>query len=276
MRKILLPTDFSDNATNALEYAFSLFGFEGVKYILLHAYTEPHGSADMLVSINDILQKQAKEDLTKYYNQLIKKHPEATLNIEHRLEYGSVAHKLKVIVEQEAIDYIVMGTKGASGLKKAIIGSNTSSVIRRVKCSIIAVPEKASFNTIKKVALATDYEGLENTKMLAPLIELTRNNNSEILAVNITKEPVLAGRHEYEIKGMSLGREFEGIPQRFFTIDDSDVVRGIKTFVREHNVDILAMIAKKHPLFERLFNSSITKGMAMVGEVPLLIIRGED
>lgn len=275
MRKVLLPTDFSDNASHAIDYAINLFSSKDVKYILVNAFVEPNTSADMLVSINDILQKQAKEDLNKAYQHLINKYPDIKLSLEQRLEYGSLANTLKTTVEHENIDYVVMGTRGASGLKKTFLGSNTSAVIRRVKCPIIIVPEKADHTALNNIALATDYEGLENDRMFHPLIELAKTNNSKVLAVNITREPVLAGRHEQETKGMNLGKQFEGIEQHFYTVDNQNVIDGVRRFVKEHEVDMLVMISKEHPLFDRLFNISLTKEMSMVGDVPLLILYGE-
>ncbi len=275
-KKILLPTDFSDNANHAIEYAIELFGFEDVKYILINAFVEPNTSADMLVSINDILQKQATADLNKIISRLVNNHPDIKGLLEHRLEYGPLATALKITTEKEHVDYVVMGTRGASGIKKALIGSNTSAVIRRVKCPIIAIPEKAEIKPLKNIALATDYEGLENDELLQPLVDITKRNSSKILAVNVSRELVLAGPNEYETKGMSLGKQFEGIKQSFFTVENPDVVQGVREFAKNHKVDMLVMISRKHTLFERLFSTSVTKEMSMIGEVPLMVLHSRN
>lgn len=273
MKKILLPTDFSDNANQAINYAIDLFGLNKVQYILVHAFVEPRNSADMLVSINDILQKQVKEDLDKAYDRIIEKYPQVTPIIEKRLEYGSLYRALAAIVEEDNIDYIVMGTRGASGLKKAIMGSNTSTILKKVKCPVIVVPETFQLKPIKKIGLATDYSGLDNDMALQPLTTLLKSSGSELLVVNVTKEQVLAGgKHEKKMGDMNLGHMFSGITQSFYTVDDQDVIGAVKHFIKEHKVDILAMIAKEHTLLERLFTPSLTKEMSMASDIPLLII----
>lgn len=273
MIRVLLPTDFSGNANHAIDYAFNLFGFEGVEYLLLNAFVEPHNSADMLVSLNDILQKQSQDELNQAYEQLLEKYPNANINIQKRLENGLLSNVLRQISEnkKEKIDYIVMGTKGASGLKKAFLGSNTSAVIKKVKCPIIAVPEKALLIKPKIVALATDYDSLDDSEALQPLTHLARQNKSELMVVNIKKEAVLANG-ETEMQGMHLGHMFNGIDQSFYSVDNKDIITGVRKFVKNHHVDMLAMISREQSFFERLFVISLTKEMAMVADVPLLIL----
>lgn len=273
MVKILLPTDFSDSATNAAEYAFGLFGFKDVQYILLHAFVEPNNSADMLVSLNDILQKQTREDLDKAYRGLIKQYPDCENVLEKRLEFGSLSLVLRAITANESIDYVVMGTSGASGLKKTFFGSNTSSALRRTKCPVITVPLATKFKGLKNIAFATDYEGLSSPDTLQPLVDLAKNNHSKLLMVNVNKVKVLAGG-EHEIKGVNLGSQFEGIEQAFFTVDYPEVIEGIRHFVKDHPVDMLTMMAKEHTIYEKLFVGSFTKEMAMVSEMPLLVLHG--
>jgi nucleotide-binding universal stress UspA family protein len=271
MIMILLPTDFSDSATNAAEYALGLFGHKDVTFVLVHAFVEPNNSADMLVSLNDILQKQAQEDMAKAYNELVSKFPEAAKSISTRMEHGTLTQVLRSITATEKVDYVVMGTVGASGIKKVFFGSNASSVAKKVKCPLIMVPDKVRYRPLTTIAFATDYDGLGDSKTLQPLSTLAKKCNSQLLMVNVKKNPA-ATTIEYETGGMSLGHLFEGLAQRFYTLGHPDIIEGIKHFTDKHGADMLAMVAKEHNTWEKLFVHSLTKEMVIVGEIPVLIM----
>ena len=134
MKKILIPTDFSANARNAMEYAISMFSYDNVEYTLLNVYAEPDTGSDVLVSISDLLLKESKKGLKKEYDYLRRKFTTNSLTIKQRSEYGWFASTVHKITEEEDFDFVVIGTKGASGLRKFLIGSNTGDIVNKAKC----------------------------------------------------------------------------------------------------------------------------------------------
>jgi nucleotide-binding universal stress UspA family protein len=271
MKRIILPTDFSSNARNAMEYAIGMYSYENVEYILLNVFTEPHSSTDMLVSVRDLLEKTSFLGLKNEYEKLNKKFYRSSLNIKQHSECGELSNIINRIVKEEAIDFVVMGTKGASGLQKVFLGSNTSDVVKNVKCPVLAIPENAEFTPPFRIALATDYEELENQYLLNPLIELASQYQSELMIMNINTEGKMIDV-KHAVEGIQLDHALERIPHRFYGSDNDDVVEGIDYFIHEHKIDMLAMIARKHHFYEHLFHSSVTEEMAMLTDIPLLIL----
>jgi len=271
MKKILLPTDFSDNARNAVEYAISMFGYENVQYILLNSFAEPHTTADIMVSISDLMQKESKRELRNEMEYLNNKFPRELLNIEEISEYGQLAYVINRMVEAEKIDYVVMGTKGASGLKKVFAGSNTADVVKKVKCPVLAIPEKAKYEPPVRIAFAADYEALADQYLLSPLKELVEQYQSELMVVNIQPEGELVDA-EQAAGGVRLHHTLQAIPHTFLHVEHKNIAEGISHFIIEHKVDMLVMVGHQHGVFERIFRSSVTRQMSMLTKVPLMVL----
>lgn len=169
MRKtILLPTDFSDNARNAYHYAFSLFGADGVRYVLFNAYDVPYSRMDMITKFEDVLADISREGLEVELAYCRDLYPFLDAEITVYSKYGEFSDSLRALVDEMQADYIVMGTKGASGLDKVFVGSNAAKVIQRVNCPTIAVPNDLQFTTPKQLAFAADYTELTD-KIVLPL-----------------------------------------------------------------------------------------------------------
>ena len=103
-------------------------------------------------------------------------------------KYDFFVDGIKRVVEDKKIDLIIMGTKGASGIKKVSMGSNTGDVITRVKCPLLAVPENSTYKTPKEIAFPTDFHLAYDINVLDSLIEMATMNNSMLRVVHISKK----------------------------------------------------------------------------------------
>ncbi|RMG83540.1 MAG: universal stress protein, partial [Bacteroidetes bacterium] len=130
MKKILLPTDFSENSLKSIEYAINLFKEETVEYFLLNAYMPPQAGAAMLVSIDDILKEDSIKNLRKLHRKLSEKYNELKFEMSYESVKGTLEYGVQYMVRNYGVDLIVMGTKGASGVKEVLVGSNTAEVVR--------------------------------------------------------------------------------------------------------------------------------------------------
>lgn len=131
MKNILLTTDFSDNANSAIDYAIKLFGTK-CKYTLINSYVEPAGTSTTLVSISSVLHKESVEGLTQLKNEILRNYGNE-LDIETSSWHGGLFNVINNLSKKKNIDYVVVGSKGASGLEKFLVGSNTLDVMKRVK-----------------------------------------------------------------------------------------------------------------------------------------------
>ncbi len=149
MKKVLIPTDFSDNAWDALIYAIRLYDDIPCHFYILNTYqVGPSRVSNVKNQVRNtqifrLLKEESENELEKIDtylkdNLLNKKHKYETLSIS-----GSLITSIKRIVFNDNIDMIVMGTSGASGAKEIFMGSNTIKAIKNIDlCPIISVPEK--------------------------------------------------------------------------------------------------------------------------------------
>jgi nucleotide-binding universal stress UspA family protein len=185
MKRILLPTDFSDNARNAMEYALNMFGANDMEYIIVNIYAEPYSNTELLVSVDEILEKDSEKGLEEDHAYLKSLFPKESFQIQLWSKYGGLPFEINRICEEEKIDYIVMGTKGASGLKKVLIGSNTADVIKTVKTPVLSIPENIKYITLSQIAFTTDYDSLNDKHALDPLVWIAKEKHSQIKIVNV-------------------------------------------------------------------------------------------
>ena len=164
-----------------------------------------------------------------------------------------------------------MGTKGSTGMEKIFLGSSTVSVIKGVQHPILAIPTYTSYTPPLKIAFATDYKELKYDSVFNPLAELAEQYQSELMIINIKPEGKVVDVDE-AVSGVKMHRALEKIPHRFYSINDSDVAKGIELFVHEHDIDMLAMVARQHTFFEKNFSSSITEQLSKLADIPLLIL----
>jgi nucleotide-binding universal stress UspA family protein len=267
MKQILIPSDFSANAKLAEQYAITIFGSDA-EYTLLNSFEVPHSGATMLISIADILQKDADQLLHVERDSLLAQFPDLTLKTVSAI--GQPAFAIKKHTQTEGIDVVVMGTKGATGLKGILIGSVAANTMSELKCPVITVPESTNLVVPKKILFAADDQCLTEGKLPDELVKLANKWGAEVLILNV----VAPG--EMKHVGNATGDErkpigvFENVNHSIHFISDADINSGIQSFMKEHKVDLLAMITRKTDLISNLFGLSNTKGMMMTASLPLM------
>ena len=162
MKTILFPTDFSDTAKNAFDYAIRIAEAIEGELLLLHTYRVPldyHIPSNLLESMAEDEHKTVSKILDALIENYYKAHPEARTKVVMTplAIQGFTAEVIVKAAETHQADMIVMGTNGASGLEKIFLGSMTATVIEQTKCPVLAVPQKASFEGFKQLIYASDF-----------------------------------------------------------------------------------------------------------------------
>jgi len=273
MKTILVPTDFSKNAENALDYAIQLAKKEEFKILLFHAFhynysgidTTPEIVLEQSIFVQEGIEKRLKIMAQKTAN---KNH----ITCDYINEQGLLSDKLEEVVKKKKIDLIVMGTQGATGLKEIFMGSNTARVISNVTCPVVAVPSKSTFKKIKKIIYATDYQNYD-IDALQELIAIANNFEASIEVLHIANGKF---SHLEEIKRMEKFQEkvekkiaSDKLSFNFlFGLEINDI---IKEYLEETTINMIAVSTKHRGLFERIFgNSSITKKIVNHTKIPLI------
>lgn len=270
IKKILVPTDFSENAYNALTYAISIAKKEKAKIILLHVFSINYISSEVPIEyFAEELASTGNEAAKKLRGLCNEVEKDGKLKCETINRQGQVVDIILDTITKKNIDMTIMGTKGASGLKEILIGSNTAKIITKASCPVIAVPGKASFHGIKKIVYATDYH-LSDIVNLKQLADMAKVFHAQLNIVHISNE-----HKSKEVKHMD--KFLKKVRQKIHYKNIShkllkglDVEKKLQQYLKKESANLLATSTRYRGIIERLFGKSITKKIAYHTKVPLI------
>jgi len=272
MKTILAPTDFSTVSNCAVEYAAELAKYASAKLILFNAYqihaVSPDGT--LAVPLQEI-QEESLKQLIKSTEKLRKKYGNS-LKIEYKQACGFPVEEINLAATSADADIVVMGMQGGGYLSEKIIGSVTTSLIKKSNRPVLAIHQGTKFTPLKRIAFACDYQHLNYPNALKPLNEIVRLFHSEVLIVNVVQELEEVPTVTKAVEGIKLNRALEGMKHSFHYTVNNDITDGLGDFIKAFNVDLVAMVPHSHNVLETLLKKSNTKHMAFQIAKPLLAI----
>lgn len=270
MIKILVPIDFSKNADNAFDYAVEMFGIENTTFYVMNAFNHESSSVgSMLVSMDDVLEKDAEKETSRKVEELKKLYP--GIKLEWRLQAGMIEEAVRRTNIEEKIDIVVMGTRGASGLKEVFFGSNTEKVIHSLHRPIIAVPDGYQFNGLNHIVFATDFKEVKTVDTMKPFLPMAEKFGAHIHLVSINKSTQVKDMVSESSK--ELIKTFMGdVKYSYHQVDASNVSKGLNEYLEKQDTDLLVMIPENRTPIQKLFGSSNTSKMAYAAKLPLMAI----
>jgi nucleotide-binding universal stress UspA family protein len=269
-KKILIPTDFSPNSLNAVQYAISLFNGERTEFLLMNAYHfVPVAAENYMINLVDI-EKNSIQGLKQMVSRIRKRFPEKKgLRIHTLSKLGYPTEAIADVVKQEKPDMVVMGTRGATGLQEMLLGSHAASAVKDLNCPVLVIPEKVKYKTPQKM-VAADLKNMHENHLMDPIAEMAKKFHATVLIIHVEEkgeDPV-----EETIQQIKLDAVFADVPHSFHIIEQADPAKGIEEFMNTHQADMLTMVARKHNFPETLFHKSATRKMAMHTKIPLLAL----
>ena len=273
MKTILVPTDFSENAHHAIEYAVELAGHLNANILLFNFFRVPIFAGDVPIeaSLLEELEQESFDSLNFLKVEIMEKNSKLEVECISASSMNFEVEEICNVAIENGIDMIVMGTKGSSGLAKVLMGSNTAHVLENAHCPVLVVPEDARFDGLKKIVFATDYNE-DDFGSIHFLKELADNFGAELIVVHLADEHS-STHHEIdrfnEFK-RELSKHLPIDKMSFELIAGEDFMERLNEFIVDKKIDIMAMSTKKRNLYERLFDRSLTKQMAYHTKIPLL------
>jgi len=271
MEKIIVPIDFSDCSINALNNAALIADALHMELVICHALKAPVGlAAEIPVSTIDMgfeaIEKQAKTDIQDLIDnsELINKVPH-----HFKVQYGALSSYLETLTSEMDVGLVVMGTHGAQGIQKMLLGSNALHIMRHLNCPLIALPEHADLKKMKHLAFAIDCDEVPAHDIISMVIELTKVFFGKLHLVHIDNHQVEQKRQMQMAR--ALEKYLKGLSHQFHFKHHKDVNDGLIEFIGENNIDLLIMVAKHRPLLERLKHKSQTKKMMMDIPTPIMV-----
>ncbi len=273
---VLIPTDFSENSWNAIEYAVSLFKEVCVTFHLLHVNNT--SSTEMGPEIQGRGVLLADKDKLKVTTQLqelktriLAQYSFDKHNYKTSIEYTSFIKGVRFQIAKNEIDLIVMGTKGASGIKKYTLGSNAGDVITKVKCPVLVIPEHAHYEKPKHIAFPTDFNLFYKDRIIKTLKGVTQLHDSFLNVVHVGNKGVSLTDIQEKNKDF-LTESLEELKHRFYTCNTFNLEEAIQKFVEKKQINIIAMVAKNLNFFQRILFRPTVKKMSYQTEVPFLVL----
>lgn len=276
MKKILLPTDFSDNALNAIRYAVQLYKNEKCNFILLNTYTPIIYQVEFLqasspqLEVLEIVKETSKRKL-KELIEVIKtefNNPNHTFN--QISAFNTLSEEINDLFERHVMDIIVMGTKGATGLKEVLFGSNTVHVLKNTKCPVIAVPSGFSFETPYEILFPTDYEINYQKQHVEPVLNISSLYNTRVNILHVFYGSDLS--EIQEINRSKLEDFFKKTAYLFHDVKNQNIAEAITRFQLNARINLLVMVNNKHSFFENLFFKSTINQIGFHLKIPFLVI----
>lgn len=273
MKTLIIPTDFSPASTNALHYASALAQDLEASLLIVHVFQVPVSMTEVPVaalSIDDIKANAEerlnllKESVAHLYPKIQKVYAEALM--------GDVKEELNSLFIKIAPLAIVMGSHGSSNLEHFFMGSTTLTLIRNTTVPVFIIPPGVSYRRIHKIGLACDMKAVVDTFPLATFMPLLKALNAHLYVLHVSEEKP-SEQPSLVLENAYVETMFEGVSHEYQFIQEADITEGIQKFAENNNLDLIAMIPKKHTWSELIFQKSTAASMIQQTHIPLLSIQ---
>jgi len=276
MKKILLPTDFSDNSWNAIKYALQLFKDDECIFYLLNTYTPILYSEDYILAnptlfdLADDIKAVSTNGLKDIDNRIKQEFNNTKHSFSLISSFNTLIREIKELHKGNVMDYIVMGTKGATGAKEVLFGSNTVQVFKNAKCPVLAIPDDFDFEKPYDILFPTDYEVDFQKKHIQLIIDITLSHQARINILNVSLGYDLS--EQQKLNKQKLEDYFKNITHFFHSVSNQTIASAITNFQLNVRINLLVMINNKHSFFENLFFKNVINQIGFHLNVPFLVI----
>lgn len=279
-KRILIPTDFSKNALNAIRYAAELYRDQNCVFYILHTYLVKGYSIDRpdVPENDDLAYETARRESDKGLEKLFEILAVQRANPKHEYQAISTFHSLlyamKTTIAQYDIDMVIMGTKGATNSERIVFGTNTIDAMENItECPVMAIPENLRFKKPKEIVFPTDYKTNFRRRELNYLLDIASFHQAAIRILHIEKEAKLT--YEQRRNKELLHSILAGTDHSYHTLKDLKVKTGISAFIESRGSDMIAFVNRKHGFFGNILSRPLVKEMGYHSKIPVLALHDE-
>ncbi|MEN8787983.1 MAG: universal stress protein [Flavobacteriaceae bacterium] len=277
MRKVVVPTDFSLNAFNALKYACQVFKYERSEFYILHAYADEVYRRDTVVKrsfldeIKEVSYQKSQQSLKETFDRIQDYSPNPKHKFNLISAFGTLTDEINDLVNTENIDVVVMGTRGETNDRKITFGSNTLQVLKYVQCPVLAVPAEYAYHPPKEMLFPSDYMVPYKRRELKLLCELSGSFRATIHMLYINPLRKLSLRQEDNLG--FLKECLQKAELTFETTEEDDKTVAITKYIVHKDIDMLVMVNSRHShLEDMLYRSTIDK-IGLHIKIPFLVLQ---
>lgn len=263
MKQIIVPTDFSVPAENAMLYAGQLAQKTGAGVLVVHVFQIPVSMSEvpvLMISAEE-LKNNADAGLLKAKEILARHYPGIEIKTESRM--GDITEELNDICKTNQPLAIVTGKHGAGGVERFFFGSTSLSIVRHTTIPVIVVPENAETREVRSIALAIDERVKVPHQKIKSLVESLR---AQLHVIHVQPHKSSTKEFTSVIEGLNT------VPK---TIRDDEFLHGIQTYLEENHIDMLMILPHRHSFLERLTFRTHTEELLRKLDIPVVCITEE-
>ena len=277
MRNILVPTDFSDNAFNALKYACQVFKYEKCEIFIMHAYADEVYQQDKLTKrsqldlVKEKVSQNSELELKKVLEEIKHHYPNPHHNYRMVSAFGSLIDEVDDLVNQENMDIVVMATRGETNDRSLTFGSNTLQVLKYISCPVLAIPEGYEYHAPKEVLFPTNYLVPYKRRELKLICDMSGSFRSTIHMLYIDPIKKLSLRQEDNQQFLR-----DGLPKaklRFETTQEKDKMIAITKYIVHKDIDMLVLVNSRHSFLEDMLSQSTIDKIGLHIKIPFLVMQ---
>ena len=284
IKRILVPTDFSDNARTAFDYALNLAEAMKASIKVVHIYTDSTpemaiaqisyaGGGKSIAEVNEALANFVDEEMEMADNIATAR----KVKVEAEVYYGSPVQDIVAMSKTGEFDLIIMGSMGEKNWGELMFGSVSTHVSQKAYCPVLLVPNEVVYEKVNNIVYACDFDhkSFKHVGLVSDVAKTFAANVHLLFVKTVENE-----RTSYEVDVEDMRTVFHTqAPRLTYTskiITEDDVVEGINQYSKVNYIDMVVAVTKHRRFWDRILHSSKTKEMAIYSELPVLIIKADD
>lgn len=273
MKQILVATDFSVCAANAMKYAMKLAKVLDTSVCVIHAIPPTAGINNNIYNAIFIenYYKNKREALTEWAGKFSKDKKYKDIKVTTLGDVGFLKAVISRYIKRHPVEMLVMGITGSTGIT-GIVGSNASLIVNKIKIPTLIVPLASKFTKVPVITLATDYETRLSSEDVNALNEVVKAFGCrEMQVLYVDEEP---NQKQLEIGEIKLKCLIKRTELKFNYLPNPSPLNGIMDFIAFNNTDLLCLVKHHHNIVYRLFSRS-TVNQVMNKSVKAILVLHE-
>lgn len=272
MKKILVPTDFSETSKNAARYAVSLArSMPGAEIVLYHL------SDKMSLGSDSSPVTETEEDrkliVGAALEHMIEELNASDISITPVAEGGSsLVECLSRYIRHKGMDLVIMGITGATRLEQIFMGSNALDMVKANVCPVMIIPPNAIYKQIKNVVFTSDFKNVESTTPISSIQKLLRAFKPTLHILNVDHDHYVEVTEKYKTERERLENMLAEFNPQFYFIRMYDFQDAVSSFTADHHIDLIITVPRKHNFLTGLYRTSYTKRLAYHSHVPIIAV----
>ncbi|ALM20870.1 universal stress protein UspA [Nonlabens sp. MIC269] len=271
MKKIIVPTDFSIQAENALRIAADMARENDGEVYLLHQLDLPlhlanNGSSNLPEAV--FFMKLAKEK----FDNLMKADFLDGVTVHGDVATGAAFSGIMDTVKRHNADIIVMGSHGADGVKNLFIGSNAEKVVRNSEIPVLIVKDRKERLDVNEFVFATDLDP-NSTSALKEADNFARQTNCHLHLLYVNTPGNFLSTRDASAKMQEYLKNVNVEPKDYTIYNDQSVEEGVFNFSKDIKADVIGMATHGRRGLSHFFNGSVSEDVVNHSSLPVITFR---